>query len=62
MDDIQRAVGRLHEAYGFGLIYQSLVFLSGFLPLIFFVTGIAMWWKKRQNRLAMNQPLPPDLS
>ena len=62
VDDIQRAVGRLHEAYGFGLIYQSLVFLSGFLPLIFFVTGIAMWWKKRQNRLAMNQPLPPDLS
>lgn len=40
-----------------GPVWRFLVFLSGFLPAIFVFTGVVMWWKKRQNRLAMSAPL-----
>jgi uncharacterized iron-regulated membrane protein len=49
---------KLHIGYGFGPIYTVLVFISGLMPLIFFVTGVMMWLKKRRARLAMNQPIP----
>ena len=58
IDNIQRMMGRLHEAIGLGPVYMVLVFVSGLTPLIFFVTGLVMWIKKRKNRLAMNLPLP----
>jgi uncharacterized iron-regulated membrane protein len=58
VDNVQRMMGRLHEAIALGPVYTVLVFLSGLVPLVFFVTGLIMWLKKRQNRLAMNQPLP----
>jgi uncharacterized iron-regulated membrane protein len=48
----------LHIAEGLGPIWRVLVFTSGFLPLIFFVTGAMMWLQKRRNRIAMNRPLP----
>ncbi len=57
-DKVQGMMGRLHEAIGLGWIYAVLVFISGLVPLIFFVTGLIMWLKKRESRLAMNQPLP----
>ena len=60
VDRAQRMMGRLHEAIGLGFAYEVLVFLSGMVPLIFFITGCIMWSKKRQNRLAMNRPLPDD--
>ncbi len=47
----------LHIAEGLGPVWRLLVFLSGFLPLLFVVTGVTMWAKKRRNRLAMNRPL-----
>jgi uncharacterized iron-regulated membrane protein len=33
-----------------GPIYKALVFASGFLPLLFVVTGFLMWLRKRQAR------------
>jgi uncharacterized iron-regulated membrane protein len=40
----------LHYGQGLGLIYKIIVFLSGFLPLLFAVTGVRMWWLKRAQR------------
>ena len=40
----------LHEGSGFGLPYQIAVFLVGFLPLLFSITGIALWWIKRKSK------------
>lgn len=42
---------QLHAGNGLGWWWWGLVFLSGFLPLLFVITGIAMWWMKRRNRL-----------
>lgn len=39
-----------HGGSGFGPVWKFLVFLTGFLPLIFVSTGALMWVKKRQNR------------
>lgn len=48
----------LHFGIGFGPAYAVLVFISGLMPLLFFVTGLMMWLKKRRARFAMNQPIP----
>jgi len=29
------------------------VFLSGLVPTLFVVTGLVMWWKKRQRHVPM---------
>lgn len=36
-----------------GAVWRFLVFLSGLVPTLFLVTGLLMWWKKRQRRVAM---------
>jgi len=41
----------LHYGQGLGVIWTILVFLSGFLPLLFAITGLSMWWLKRARRL-----------
>ncbi len=40
-----------------GPVWRFLVFLSGFLPLVFVVTGVTMWIKKRRAHLTMGAPL-----
>ncbi len=40
----------LHSGLGLGIAYKILVFLSGFLPLLFGITGFRMWWLKRSQR------------
>ena len=40
----------LHAGQGLGPVWKLLVFLSGFLPLLFAVTGLAMWLLKRRRR------------
>lgn len=45
----------LHEGQGLGPVWRVAVFLSGFLPLLFFVTGVTMWLKKRRGRAGMAQ-------
>jgi len=44
-----------------GPVWQFLVFLSGLVPSLFVVTGIIMWWKKRQRHVPMSQPLADNL-
>ena len=36
-----------------GPVWRFLVFLSGLVPTLFVVTGITMWWKKRQRHVPM---------
>jgi uncharacterized iron-regulated membrane protein len=36
-----------------GSVWRFLVFLSGIVPTLFVVTGIIMWWKKRQRHVPM---------
>ena len=40
----------LHYGFGWGEVWKFLVFLSGLLPLLFSITGLTMWWMKRQRR------------
>lgn len=40
----------LHYGFGWGPVWQFLVFLSGLLPLLFSITGLTMWWMKRRRR------------
>jgi uncharacterized iron-regulated membrane protein len=40
----------LHAGQALGPLWKLLVFLCGFLPLTFVVTGLAMWWLKRSRR------------
>ncbi len=40
----------LHAGEGLGWVWRILVFLSGFLPLLFAITGVSMWWRKRRTR------------
>ena len=36
-----------------GPVWRFLVFLSGLVPTLFVVTGLIMWWKKRQRHVPM---------
>jgi uncharacterized iron-regulated membrane protein len=56
-----RMMLRLHDAIGLGPVYTLLVFVSGLMPLIFFITGLIMWVKKRKNRLPISLPLPQNV-
>tara|TARA_R100001377_G_scaffold76605_1_gene53580 strand:+ start:1124 stop:1270 length:147 start_codon:yes stop_codon:yes gene_type:complete len=38
----------LHNGDALGLVGPKLVFISGFLPAILFVTGLYIWWRKRK--------------
>jgi uncharacterized iron-regulated membrane protein len=40
----------LHYGQGLGMLWTVLVFVSGFLPLLFAITGFSMWWLKRSRR------------
>jgi len=40
----------LHFSLGTGPLWTFLVFLSGLLPLFLAITGVTIWWKKRQAR------------
>lgn len=40
----------LHAGQGLGWLWRGLVFLAGFLPLLFAITGIAIWTLKRRAR------------
>src|SRR5258706_10532725 len=40
----------LHYGNGLGVLWRALVFFAGFLPLLFAITGVRMWWLKRAQR------------
>ena len=52
LESFQAWARPLHEGHGLGIIFKVLVFLSGFLPPIFVITGVAMWLQKRKNKAA----------
>jgi uncharacterized iron-regulated membrane protein len=43
----------VHDGSSLGTVWRFLVFLSGLVPALFVVTGIIMWWKKRQHHVPM---------
>jgi uncharacterized iron-regulated membrane protein len=42
----------LHAGQALGWTWKILVFLCGLLPLLFVVSGTAMWWLKRGRRIS----------
>jgi uncharacterized iron-regulated membrane protein len=40
----------LHAGRGFGPVWKLLVFMSGLLPLLFTITGVLMWLRRRRSR------------
>jgi uncharacterized iron-regulated membrane protein len=39
----------LHTGRGTQALYRAVIFLVGLLPILFAVTGVSMWWIKRQQ-------------
>jgi uncharacterized iron-regulated membrane protein len=52
----------LHQGAGLGAIWRVLVFLVGFMPALFVVTGVTMWLKKRRQRISMSAPLVAEMA
>jgi uncharacterized iron-regulated membrane protein len=52
----------LHAGDGWGWPWRLLVFLSGFLPPFFTISGVTMWWMKRRTTQQRNlvQPQAAD--
>jgi uncharacterized iron-regulated membrane protein len=40
----------VHAGQGLGWVWKILVFFCGLLPLLFAVSGVAMWWLKRDRQ------------
>jgi uncharacterized iron-regulated membrane protein len=38
----------LHYGSAYGTLWKIVVFISGFLPLFFAVTGVSIWWARRR--------------
>ena len=46
----------LHGGAGQGWLWQFLTFLSGLMPVLFAITGITMWWKRRRHKKVHEAP------
>ena len=55
-DPTARLMRRLHDGQDMGIVWQVLVFVSGVLPALLWVTGIMMWLRRRSpgRRRAQN--------
>jgi uncharacterized iron-regulated membrane protein len=38
----------LHYGAAYGMLWKIIVFVSGFLPLFFAITGLSIWWVRRR--------------
>jgi uncharacterized iron-regulated membrane protein len=38
----------LHYGAAYGMVWKTVVFVSGFLPLFFAITGLSIWWARRR--------------
>ena len=47
----------LHFGLGLGIVWKVLVFFSGFLPLLFAITGLRMWQLRRAQRRVVPEGL-----
>lgn len=52
----------LHNGEAFGLVGRWIVFFSGFVPLVLFITGLLIWLRKRRARKAPRSATGVDLS
>lgn len=50
----------LHQGAGLGPVWRALVFLTGFVPTLFVVTGVVMWLKKRRRHMPMTAVLAEE--
>ncbi|HEY4136528.1 MAG TPA: PepSY-associated TM helix domain-containing protein [Alphaproteobacteria bacterium] len=50
----------LHAGAGAGWLFRFLVFLSGFMPVVFAITGIAMWLHKRRSKMRTTDAAPAE--
>jgi uncharacterized iron-regulated membrane protein len=48
----------LHFGVGLGWVWTVLVFLSGLMPLLFAITGLTVWWKRRRASAAREDANP----
>jgi uncharacterized iron-regulated membrane protein len=55
LENVQAWMRALHEGKGLGLWFKILVFLSGFAPPLFVITGLIMWLQKRKSKAAAEQ-------
>jgi len=46
-EDTGRLMRRIHDGTRMGLVWQTILFLSGILPAVLAITGIIMWWRAR---------------
>ena len=51
-DQVLNLQHNLHFGVGLGWIWMILVFLSGLMPLLFAITGLTVWWKRRRSSAA----------
>jgi uncharacterized iron-regulated membrane protein len=49
----------LHNGDALGIVGRWLVFVTGFLPALFFGTGVYMWLRKRRPRAAQARSAEP---
>jgi uncharacterized iron-regulated membrane protein len=47
----------LHFGLGLGVVWKVLAFFSGFLPLLFAITGLRMWQLRRAQRRTVPEGL-----
>ena len=54
-DDSERFLAWMRPVHdgSLGAVWRFLVFVSGLVPSLFVVTGLIMWWKKRQRHVPM---------
>lgn len=55
-DPLNRLMRQIHDGGGTGLVWQSIVFVSGLLPLLLAVTGVMIWLRRRRMKRRM-QPV-----
>jgi uncharacterized iron-regulated membrane protein len=52
-DPISRWMRQTHEGEGYGEVWKWLTALTGLAPALLGVTGVILWWTKRQRRKAI---------
>lgn len=48
----------LHTGQAFGSAGRVFISVFGTAPLLFFITGVALWWRRRRKRAAAPRPTP----
>lgn len=56
-DAFTRLMRQLHDGTDMGLVWQIVIFFGGLVPALLTVTGVVMWWRRRENRKALARRL-----